>query len=420
MRTFALFLSLSLVLHAAAQRACVTQAYTQQVRTNKMIAARMDAADNFARQASRNFITGINGNTSSTNDTRIIRIPVVVHVLYNTAAQNVSDALIASGIAALNRDFRKQNSDTVNTPARFKALAADVGIEFVLATADPNGRPTTGIVRKQTAVPYFDMNDKIKFSAQGGDDAWDSKSYLNIWLGDLRRLLGYGTMPGGDAALDGLVINMTAFGTIGAGAPYDLGRTAVHETGHWLGLHHIWGDSSCGDDLVDDTPTQGGYTSGCPTGFRSSCKNAPDGDMYMNYMDFTNDACMNLFTLGQKQRMRAQFEVGGSRYTFLTSTGLNEPWMEAAPLLEKDSTVQAAFMQVYPNPAINDIVLQYHGTINASGNILYLVNTTGITVQKINITTATQKVTLTQLQPGIYFLEGMVNNTKVHQKIIKL
>jgi hypothetical protein len=164
----------------------------------------------------------------------------VVHLLYNNAAQNISDAQIKSGIAALNRDFRKLNSDTASIPQAFKHLAADVEIEFHLATADPKGAATTGIVRKATGVPAWNMDDKIKLSAEGGDDAWDSRSYLNIWLGNTRRLLGYATPPGGEEHLDGLVINVTAFGTINTSGPYNLGRTAVHEAGHWLGLHHIW------------------------------------------------------------------------------------------------------------------------------------------------------------------------------------
>ena len=111
-----------------------------------------------------------------------------MHVLYNVASQNISDAQIKSQIDALNRDFRKQNFDTTSTPARFKTIAADMQIEFVLATADPMGRPTNGVVRKQTNVTEWKMDDKIKFTAQGGDDAWDSKYYLNFWVGNMRSI----------------------------------------------------------------------------------------------------------------------------------------------------------------------------------------------------------------------------------------
>lgn len=418
MRTFAAFVFILVSLQLSAQRECATKTYTDVIRRSSPAAAqRLDAANAFAKHQSRNYITGIRG--SGSNEPAIIRIPVVVHVLYNTEAQNITDAQIQSGLDALNRDFRRKNKDTTNTPLRFKAVSADVEIEFHLATADPKGVATTGILRKHTSVPAFNMDDKIKFTAQGGDDAWDSKSYLNIWIGNTRRLLGYATMPGGDAAVDGLVINYTAFGTIKASGPYNLGRTAVHEVGHWLGLQHIWGDAACGNDEVDDTPVQAGYTAGCPTGFRSTCGNAPDGDMYMNYMDFTNDACMNLFTQGQKKRMRAQFAYGGPRYSLLTSTGLNTPWVEAAPLPVEDTIAQLPFLKVFPNPAKNEMALQCTTADGYTGT-LYLVNGSGIPVQKIIVTSNIQKVNLMTLKPGIYFLQGLLNGKRIYKKIVKI
>jgi hypothetical protein len=381
----------------------------------------MTAAEQFIRQQHRSFSNHISGNSTGNSKPFVIRIPVVVHLLYNTTAQNISDAQIKSGIDALNRDFRKRNPDTVNIPHSFKHLAADVEIEFHLATADPNGVATTGIVRKATRVPAWNMDDKIKYSAEGGDDAWDSKSYLNIWLGNTRRLLGYATPPGGEEHLDGLVINSTAFGTLNAGGPYNMGRTAVHEAGHWLGLHHIWGDEACGDDEVDDTPKQGGYTIGCPTGFRSSCSNGTTGDMFMNYMDFTNDACLNLFTYGQKERMRSLFNPGGPRNSLLASKGLNEPLTEATPI-SRDTVDLATgpVLQVYPNPAGGEVMLRFAVPVNASGNSLQVLNMNGVVVQLIKITSAVQKVSLAALQPGVYFVQGQVQNKRVYQRLVKL
>jgi hypothetical protein len=219
---------------------------------------------------------------------------------------------VKTQILALNRDFRKLNPDTVNIPESFKALAADCGIEFRLATVDPKGRATSGIVHKYSPITKWILDDKIKLSSEMGDDGWDPGSYLNIWVGTMDRILGYSSVPGDPEDKDGVVISNTAFGVTGGG-PYSKGRTNVHEIGHWLGLKHLWGDADCGDDGVADTPKQATYTNGCPSGIRISCDNAPYGDMYMDYMDFTNDACLVMFTKGQRQKMRALFEPGGAR-----------------------------------------------------------------------------------------------------------
>jgi hypothetical protein len=245
----------------------------------------------------------------------ITRIPVVVHIVWNTAAQNLSDAQITSQMDVLNRDFRRTNPDVNGTPAVFLPLTADARIEFFLATVDPNGNPTTGITRTQTAAASFaQAGNPIKSAATGGADPWPSDTYLNMWVGPRLTspqgdLLGYAQFPGGPAATDGVVILHSAFGTIGTAAPpFHLGRTATHEIGHWLNLNHIWGDDGTGcsgTDNVDDTPNQGGFNSGIPNFPRVSCNNGPNGDMFMNYMDYTDDAGMFMFTAGQVQRMQA-------------------------------------------------------------------------------------------------------------------
>jgi hypothetical protein len=262
----------------------------------------------------------------------VITIPVVFHVVYNTTAQNISDAQIMSQLKVLNDDFRKLNADVNKTPTPFKPLATDVEVNFVLAKQDPSGIATTGIVRKQTTKTSFGNSDAIMFSAQGGSDIWDSKNYLNIYCCNYTKGLGYAYYPGTPANIDGAVINFKAFGTIGtAQAPYHLGRTVTHEVGHWLNLEHVFGadpkngDVCSGTDDVADTPNQGVANYGVPTFPKISCGNTPHGDMFMNYMDYSDDISLYMFTKGQKARMQALFALGGKRVGLLTSKGLEAP-----------------------------------------------------------------------------------------------
>lgn len=257
----------------------------------------------------------------------VVTIPVVVHVVYNTTAQNISDAQIQSQMNILNADFRKLNADASLIPSLFQGVAADCEINFCLAAQDPNGNATNGIVRRSTTVTSFSSNNAIKYTAQGGSDIWDRNRYLNIWVGNLSGgLLGYAQFPGGTAATDGVVCTFTAFGNIGtAASPFNKGRTATHEVGHWLNLRHIWGDATCGSDLVNDTPPHNTSNAGCPAyPHYSTCTGTPV-EMTMNYMDYTDDACMYMFTQGQKDRMQAVFATGGARVSLLTSNGCTAP-----------------------------------------------------------------------------------------------
>lgn len=249
----------------------------------------------------------------------VITIPVVVHVLYNTNAENISDEQILSQIEILNEDFRRTNSDADDVWPQ----AADTEIEFCLASRDPNGNFTTGITRTPTYRTSFTLDDAMKFDILGGKDAWPAGSYLNIWVCDLSGFLGYAQFPGGDPATDGVVCTYTAFGNTGtASSPFDLGRTTTHEVGHWLHLRHIWGDGDCSyDDFIADTPLSDQENYGCAIG-HVSCGSI---DMVQNYMDYSDDACMNLFTEGQRDRMRAIFEPGFPRESLLSSIGCQTP-----------------------------------------------------------------------------------------------
>ena len=240
---------------------------------------------------------------------KLITIPVVVHVLFRTEAENISDSQIKSQIRSLNRDFRAKNPDRSRVPRVWRGLVVDSKIQFALATKDPRGRRTSGITRTQTKARAFPPDDTAKSKRTGGVNPWPTSRYLNIWvcsLGD--GLLGYAQFPGGPPATDGVVILNTAFGTQGTvRPPFNKGRTATHEVGHFLNLRHIWGDrNDCsGNDFVADTPSAQGANMGKPRAPHITCNNGPNGDMFMNYMDYVDDASMYMFTTGQIARMNA-------------------------------------------------------------------------------------------------------------------
>jgi hypothetical protein len=241
--------------------------------------------------------------------TQPFAISVVVHVLYANAQQKATKAQVRSPIRVLNRDFRAKNADRRKTPAVWKGLVADAMVEFKLATRDPKGKTSDGIVFQKTQLTEFGQNDSMKSVARGGSDPWPTDRYLNIWVCTLKDgLLGYAQFPGGPKATDGVVIDTQAFGTSGtARAPFNLGRTCTHEVGHYLNLRHIWGDTEdcSGGDSVDDTPNAETPNYGMPAFPSISCRNGPSGDMFMNYMDYVDDSAMFMFTVEQVARMHA-------------------------------------------------------------------------------------------------------------------
>lgn len=241
-----------------------------------------------------------------------VTIPVVVHVVYKTAAENISDQQVQSQFAVLNADYNGTNADISGVPDPWRSLASSAKIQFKLATVDPKGKATSGIVRTKTNVSGFAQDETVKQTAAGGSDPWDIDRYLNIWVCNLGGgLLGYAQFPGGPPETDGVVIRSTAFGTSGtAAAPFNLGRTSTHEIAHFLNLRHIWGDTEdcSGSDLVADTPRQQLPNYGEPAFPHISCNNGPNGDMFMNYMDYVDDRAMFMFTSAQVARMRATLE----------------------------------------------------------------------------------------------------------------
>jgi hypothetical protein len=307
-----LFVALALCLGMNAQiRTCHTMGNLDRLlMDHPEMEGQMRAIEKFTRNFER---------TPQLRGPVTITIPVVVNVIYKTGSQNISDAQIQSQIDVLNEDFRRTNGDANNTWSQ----AIDTNIEFCLASIDPDGNPTTGIRRKSTSKPSFSANDAMKSNGQGLAP-WDPDSYLNIWVCNLGSgLLGYAQFPGGPASTDGVVVDYAYFGTIGtATAPFNLGRTATHEVGHYLNLRHIWGDGGCSvDDFVSDTPASDGPNYGCAIG-HVSCGSV---DMVQNYMDYSDDACMNLFTEGQSVRMDALFASGGARASLANSNGCGAP-----------------------------------------------------------------------------------------------
>lgn len=309
--------------HSFGQRKCATmEHHAATVQMNPQVQSNLDQINVLTQQMIENGTVDM--------EKAVVTIPVVVHVLYNTAAQNISQAQIQSQIDVLNKDFRKLNSDWSNTPSVYSGLVADCEFNFCLASVDPNGAATTGILRKSVTKTVYDAEtDDAKYNSTGGENAWPAASYLNIWVvpsiksGTNTGILGYAQFPGGAAATDGLVICYNYFGTTGAvSAPYNKGRTATHEIGHWFNLYHIWGDdgTACtGSDQCSDTPNQADENYGTPTFPQVSCSNS--GDMHMNYMDYVDDAAMYMFTTGQKARMQALFVTGGARASLKTSNG---------------------------------------------------------------------------------------------------
>lgn len=305
---------------AQAQRNCSTHEHHE-----KMILE--DATYRAARQQIEMFNTTTTRifKTEETN-TSIIQIPVVIHVLYNKFEDSLTDEQILSQIEVLNRDYQLLNDEVNTIPDEFTPVASGTNIRFALATRKPDGSATNGINRKFTTKISFADNNDMKYSMRGGVDAWDATQYLNIWVCRLNNnLLGYAQLPGGSTATDGVVINPIAFGTSGtAKYPYNKGRTATHEIGHWLNLAHIWGDKAdCkGDDLVEDTPPQSTPTYGIP---KTQPKSCGYNSMFMNFMDYTDDAGMAMFTTGQATRMEKLFAEGGFRHSILLSKGLLLP-----------------------------------------------------------------------------------------------
>ncbi len=345
----------------------------------------------------------------------VARIPVVVHVIWASGFENISDAQVQSQIDALNRDFRKQN---IVNPV-FSRFAVDCEIEFCLAKTDTNNNSTTGIVRRQTSFTnigssYFDtVSRRVFYSAQGGSNAWNPQKYLNIWVCAFDNgFLGVATSP--SKALirpkeDGVIVDYRAFGTVGSlREGRQNGRIAVHEIGHYFNLLHIWGsDTTClDDDDVEDTPRQAGSHEGCPTDLLKSCSNSLD--YFRNYMDYTNDECMSFFTNGQKTRMWAA--LTGFRMGLINNNVCN-------PVLVTD--IKKSTFEVYPNPANTMLSITLKNWKSSSAKKIKLFDALGrVVTEKTFYTEGVFDLPLHGLVNGLYFICLNIDNQQFTKKII--
>ncbi|MBL0048603.1 MAG: T9SS type A sorting domain-containing protein [Bacteroidetes bacterium] len=347
---------------------------------------------------------------------RILLVPVVVHVLYRTPAQNISDDLIHLQLSILNRDFRRTNTDTSETPAAFKSIAADCEIEFCLAKQDPNGNATNGIIRKETSLNEIGNSDKFFQSGMGGDDIWDRNSYLNIWVCEIQTnggLLGFSTVPIYNPLRDrdGVVIDYRYFGR-SSNIHFNKGRTCTHEVGHWFDLFHIWGDDGglcIGSDSIADTPNQTTEHSGKPA-FPNldSCSYEFPGTMYMNYMDYTDDGSMNLFTEGQKQRMWTAIET-----TFRDSLKISKGCIPTSS--------EGNEILVYPNPSSSGFKIYFY--LNSPATYTLTVHDMlGRIIQQHtleNVQVTTELLDLAAYANGVYILQIDSADKQLVKKLIK-
>ena len=317
-----------------------------------------------------------------------IFIPVVVHVLWHTAQENIIDAQIISQIKILNEDFNSRNADTANTPAYFKPLKGKTNFYFVLAKQDPDGMPTTGINRKYTFIEKgFGLDGSVNFTNRGGQDAWNPRYYVNIWcckMEDVSGTFASTYFPGGSLLRDGIQCDYHYMGSGGiTQPPYNLGRTITHEMGHYFNLDHVWGPSDitfisyCGDDdHVEDTPPQSKANYYCPSFPKSSCANY--SDMFMDYMDYTDDPCMNMFSKGQAERMLAAYYIMTPNLKF--SKALQQPKIFADDAGIKSILRPTKNSFVCDNKTEAKIVIRNYGT----DSLKYVILKYGITNGDIN------------------------------------
>ncbi|RME01870.1 MAG: T9SS C-terminal target domain-containing protein [Bacteroidetes bacterium] len=331
-----------------------------------------------------------------------IVVPVVVHIVWNQAQENLSDEKVIEQIEILNQDFNGANKDLTSLPKEFKPFIAKRGILFCLAAESPEGLPTSGIIRHKTDLEVVGIKEELYEIAP----AWDSERYLNIWVANTGDFLtGLGTYPGlVPPERQGVVVNPRYFG-YNESFRFNLGRVAVHEVGHYFGLDHIWGsDQNCeSDDGVEDTPLQQHSYQGCPAHPQATCGS---NDMFMNFMDYVDDACMVMFTQGQMQRMLTTIDV--FRPELLNNS---------ITCFEPEADSHTLDFSIHPNPAEELLTIAVAGKTPPVK--YFIVDSLGRVILAKTVNSQAFSIDVRKLTPGIYFLSLFGRTHRNTQKFVK-
>jgi hypothetical protein len=346
-------------------------------------------------------------------DRNPVTIPVVFHIVYRNEEENISDEQIISQLEVLNEDFRKMNIEQDDIPFAFRFRATDMELNFVLADTDPDGQASTGITRTFTEVDnvgskFLNNRRSICYDDLGGHDTWCPEQYLNIWVGALESGLGQSSFPGvGPLEEDGIRIIPEVVGTNGTvEPPYHLGRTLTHEIGHFFDLLHLWDDCDDEGDGIEDTPKQeSSYINQCPSSAQLTCGTL---DMYMNFMNYTDDACMSMFTHGQKDRLWAVLNTTRSSFMNEDNCGL---------ISNISSSSEVPNIQVFPNPTSDFL---YINPINSKIDRLVLIDLHGKVCKKLNVQAVNNYalIDLTDFVDGIYYLQISSGTQRWSKKIV--
>ncbi len=438
LKLLTLILLLTFTAGLATAQKCATMTLDSIRRANNPAMGTLQDFENWMEQMSQN--AKKNGNPTVQTGWMI---PVIFHVIHSGEpagfGKNISQAQILSQMDVNNKDFRGWNSDIGNIPSVWKSLAGDMAINFCMAAKDPSGNTLAEpgierINRSSKGWPLSPYDIQWIDTVMKPATIWDPNKYLNIWITqpyDVNNtstiIEGYAAFPPGSSlqglngpfgsnTTDGVVLRHTATGTVGsAQAPSNKGRTASHEIGHWMGLRHIWGDGTCQSDYVSDTQVACDMNFGCPTfPYVSCCANGPNGDMFMNYMDYTDDACRVMFTKGQATRGITAMTSSPMRINLTQST------VQCGYGVSVSELTLSQRISIYPNPSsglINiDIALE-----NATEVTIRVMNVLGEEVKKLelgSVEAQSLRIDLSGQSNGVYFVETSAGDKKASEKVV--